>query len=175
MEIGTVIRGREIARKPGNLYAWAACADCGAERWVEKNNGAVRSVRCHPCGVAEYQGRHTGPKSATWKGGRYVTTQGYIQRVILGEYPFPDSLRRTRSGLPTILEHRMVWEQGHNKPLPKGCHVHHINGVRDDNRLENLMALSVGEHGAKRYEAQQILQKRIRQLEVQVKLLRENR
>jgi len=33
--------------------------------------------------------------------------------------------------------HRCVWES-HKGPIPKGLEVNHINGVRNDNRLENL-------------------------------------
>ena len=33
--------------------------------------------------------------------------------------------------------HRYVWTQA-NGEIPKGKHIHHINGIKTDNRLENL-------------------------------------
>lgn len=36
-----------------------------------------------------------------------------------------------------VREHRFVWEQAYG-PIPPGVEIDHINGVRDDNRIENL-------------------------------------
>ncbi len=33
--------------------------------------------------------------------------------------------------------HRIIWEEAYG-PIPEGYHIDHINGVKDDNRLENL-------------------------------------
>ncbi len=40
-------------------------------------------------------------------------------------------------GASEVYEHRVVWEQAHG-PIPAGMHIDHINGVKSDNRLENL-------------------------------------
>jgi hypothetical protein len=45
----------------------------------------------------------------------------------------------------TALEHRIVWESYHG-PIPAGHIVHHINGIRHDNIIENLLCVSHSEH-----------------------------
>lgn len=36
------------------------------------------------------------------------------------------------------LVHRRVWEDFYNKPVPKNCVIHHLNGDKLDNRIQNL-------------------------------------
>jgi hypothetical protein len=42
-------------------------------------------------------------------------------------------------------EHVLVWEQ-HHGPVPQGKELHHINGDKLDNRIENLQLVSRLEH-----------------------------
>jgi hypothetical protein len=72
-----------------------------------------------------------GEKSATWKGGRYPNADGYII-IIMHKHPFADNRGR-------YMEHRFVWEQHHGRYLTKEEQIHHINEIKHDNRLENLM------------------------------------
>lgn len=73
-----------------------------------------------------------------WKGGRIVTDDGYIKIM---------SSERTASGRKRyILEHRFVMEQHLGRKLDINEHVHHINGIKDDNRLENLIIKKSSNH-----------------------------
>jgi hypothetical protein len=44
-----------------------------------------------------------------------------------------------------VLEHRHVWEK-HNGPIPKGYEIHHKNGIKTDNEIDNLQMLTCSEH-----------------------------
>lgn len=56
------------------------------------------------------------------------TPQGYVRRC----RKFPSGVREEQ------LQHRLVLEELLKRPLLPQETVHHINGVRDDNRVENL-------------------------------------
>ena len=46
----------------------------------------------------------------------------------------------------TILEHRYVYEQYYNCCLLPWVHIHHKNGIKHDNRIENLQPLTASQH-----------------------------
>lgn len=46
------------------------------------------------------------------------------------------------------LEHRFVLHEA-GIEIPDGHHVHHRNGVKDDNRRENLEVIAAAEHGSR--------------------------
>jgi hypothetical protein len=59
------------------------------------------------------------------------TQDGYV-KVFAPEHPSAQA-----SGY--ILEHIIIAERALGKPLPKGAQVHHVNGIKDDNRPQNLV------------------------------------
>lgn len=94
-----------------------------------------------------------------WKGGRVSSGNGYILIKLHG-HP-----RANKHGY--VFEHIVIWEKVHNKPLPPGWVIHHLNGSGTDNRPENLIAMPDKKH----IRLIPIYRERIRELEAKVKLL----
>ena len=82
--------------------------------------------------------RRFGPDNGNWRGGRGISTQGYI--VLRGHYDH----RQNVQGM--VLEHTVVYEQYHKCCLLKWAQVHHKNRNRQDNRPENLDAMTCSQH-----------------------------
>jgi len=103
---------------------------------------------------------NNGRKPGNYKNGVTQNSQGYI---FIWKPDYPGSERHGY-----ILEHRYVWEQTRNQKLPDGWVVHHINGIKTDNRPENLIAMPHLSHEKLiPFMAQRIaeLEDKIRQLE----------
>lgn len=78
-----------------------------------------------------------GERCATWKGGKTHTTNGYVGIRI----------PRAEVGKRYEMEHRLVMEKSIGRKLLPHETVHHKNGIKDDNRIENLELWS-SNHGS---------------------------
>ena len=77
-------------------------------------------------------------------GSGYINTQGY-RTLYRPSHPNADARGN-------ILEHRLVMAEMLGRPLFPDENVHHINGVRDDNRPENLELWSSSQPAGQRVE-----------------------
>ena len=98
----------------------------------------IRSAK----GIARY-----GPDHPNWKGGRFLRN-GYVYVHLRGR---------------KAAEHRLAMEHHLGRSLQKHEIVHHLNGIRHDNRIENLTLTILKEHEHDTYV--KALQARIRALE----------
>lgn len=93
-------------------------------------------------GIRDHE-RRWGRGHGRWKGGRIAAGQGYMQ--VLADRDDPIALAMmNRTGY--VLEHRLVMSHHLGRPLTSGETVHHKNGKRDENWIENL-ELRAGQHG----------------------------
>ena len=114
----------------------------GAAVWRRLRDAGTKM---RPSGYPSFPGASNG----NWRGGRYKRAAGYIRVVV--------------NPNKTMLEHRHVMELHLGRKLERHEHVHHINGIRDDNRTENLRIISPKLH--KKGTLVRLLQDRIRELE----------
>lgn len=100
------------------------CPSCNAvylTRWD-------RQICCSRSCARRLRAKTHGPNN--WKGGTYRHTNGYIKQLAKG-HP-----RADQDGY--VMQHRLVMEARLGRYLLANEYVHHKNGVRDDNRDENL-------------------------------------
>lgn len=125
----------DARRRPKAVCAVEGCAKpvkargwCGTHYWRwRRNGGPLAMVR------------------PAYGSGRRVTQDGYVHVYE------PDHPLAMATGY--VIEHRkVVYDAGIE--VPDRHHVHHLNGVKDDNRLENLEVIRIRDH-TRRHLAQE--------------------
>lgn len=102
-----------------------------------QNPGAYCSKHCVAKVSYKTLGR-SGKNHYSWKGGRNVIKKGYIE-IYFPDHPF------ARGG-KYVREHRLVMEKHLGRYLQPYEIVHHKNGIKDDNRIENLAIVNNKTH-----------------------------
>jgi hypothetical protein len=98
----------------------ANCLDCN------KQLSTSYSKRCRPC-AGKLRLMENNPH---WKGGFHYKKCGY-KMIYMPNHPFSNQYGYIR-------EHRLVMEKHLGRHLHISEVVHHINGIKSDNRIENL-------------------------------------
>ena len=137
-EIGEIRKGKEIgytSNRGHARYIWQACKDCGKERWVKIAKSVPINYQCLSCG-------HRREHAPGWKGGRSMASRGYIAiKISRNSFFYP--MTNTKG---YVLEHRLVMAKKLGRCLASWEIVHHKNGVKIDNGLENLELTTRGSH-----------------------------
>ncbi len=150
---------------PGKDNKIYYCPDCGKKLIGRVNkNGEPRWKRCFACSrkAMDVSMEH----NSHWKGGRIKDDKGYIRVMLAKNSPYISMA----NGVGYVAEHRLVMAIKLGRCLLRSELVHHINGIRDDNRPENLEILSRGNHSLRTMYCDKCeLKKEIRLLRWQMK------
>ena len=122
--------GRWTVVRLGGPGRWICECSCGHVRAIPTGN--LTHGRSKSCGCLKAEGlsKKFGHLSPTWSGGRRETDKGY---VLLTNPLYPGSQRLNKT-----FEHVVVMCRYLGRPLFEDETVHHKNGIKNDNRIENL-------------------------------------
>ena len=88
-------------------------------------------------------GDQRGSNNRYWRGGRHIDARGYVTVVVAPDDEIGMEMVRAKPshakhGWNHVHEHRLVVAHWLGRSLSSKEQVHHINGDKQDNRLENL-------------------------------------
>lgn len=127
----------------------------GVRRISEAKKGIKHTAEHRRKNSLAHIGLLAGDKHPMWKGGK----KNHLGYVMIKRR---DHHRANSEGY--VLEHIAVWEETHNKILPKNMCIHHLNGIKNDNRPENLVDILKGAHS----NLAEPFKEKIKELEVKI-------
>jgi hypothetical protein len=175
-KLGDIKRRDQVGLKGRQKVRFSKCTSCGLEKWammpVIENymcvscNAKTRLIsankklndyphkidcKCHRCRIGK--GYFKGKNNPSWKGGKKILKTGYVYIFIEPEHKFYSMVAKG-VGNGYVAEHRLVMAENIGRSLLKEETVHHKNGIKNDNRIENLELWSSNHHSGQRLEDQ---------------------
>ena len=135
----TAVRLSDKTDKYGKTF-WVCKCDCGKETEVQITHLTLGHTKSCGCLSDEQKRARTGPASPMWKGGKYTDGNGYMLVWAKGH---PNANCNNM-----VKEHILVMSEHLDRPLNDDETVHHKNGNKLDNRLENLELRLIDNHPA---------------------------
>ena len=109
------------------------------------------TCKCHRCRIGK--GYFLGDKNPMWHGGIKKLKTGYVYVYIKPNSKY-SCMVANGVGRNYVAQHRLVMAEKIKRPLTSNETVHHINGIKDDNRPENLELWASKHHSGQRVEDQ---------------------
>lgn len=151
-------RRRRIYNRPNHptFEVWVICTNCGEGRWIQDGTrkqpywtglclaccNRSRSTALKLSNTGKHRLDMVGANHRGWKG-RRLTMHGYVKVHVWADDPYfrmTQAYNRNSHG-GECMEHRLVMAQHMGRCLEPWEVVHHINGIKSDNRIENLQLL----------------------------------
>jgi hypothetical protein len=114
----------------------ATLCKCGCKEPIKNGNKFKHGHNRR--GLVHSNSIRRGLNNNKWRGGKRTDVYGY-NWLTKKDHPFCDSNGYVR-------EHRLIYEDHHKCCLLPWILIHHINGIKNDNRIENLLPMTQQEH-----------------------------
>lgn len=135
-----------------------------------RRNGIPRRSHAEAMTLAAKSGKNN-PRDDSqfynWEGRRWKDRKGYVHILLHPDNPYYCMAKSDGS----VSEHRLVMAKHLGRPLESWEIVHHINGIKSDNRIENLKLTTNKEHPSDNRKTVIELQKRVTILEAELILV----
>lgn len=156
------VLGRDPNSNPKLRIVWLCRCDCGNE--MSCPTVVLKKRTSCGCALQDYFQSIRGKGHPLWQGGRITTTGGY---VALKNHEHPNAWPNGY-----VFEHIAVMSAHLGRAIRKNETVHHKNGIKTDNRLENLeLWASVHQKGQRVTDLVEFARSILRQYDADAKLL----
>ena len=119
-------------------YIYVYCSICNKRYLRVKHSKSKRYYCSDKCRSKAIKLFYNNFDHMSYKSGSYIDSNGYVL--------IKDKLHLRTDGNGYVREHILVVEKRLGRFLEKNKDVHHLNHIRNDNRIENLIVLSRSEH-----------------------------